>query len=190
MKINFESKTKSDLIKLSKESGVYIEGNLLKVVETSGDGEFESYVKEALEKDTETRRRRLEITRQVQDQNKELQAKAAENEELMTDLKSALEAAENAKEAAINDLDVMQKRTQFELIGNIVSYALYVIVGTGVITTGMYIMSILSQSPETTLIGNTWSNLFGILLTNSFSIIGTIMGVKYANGDKEGVRNE
>ena len=29
------------------------------------------------------------------------------------------------------------------------------------------------------------SNLFGILLTNSFSIIGTIMGVKYASDNKE-----
>lgn len=34
---------------------------------------------------------------------------------------------------------------------------------------------------DTTLLGNTWSNMFGILLTNSFSIIGTIMGVKYAS---------
>jgi len=32
------------------------------------------------------------------------------------------------------------------------------------------------------IIESTWSNLFGILLTNSFSIIGTIMGVKHANG--------
>ena len=82
-------------------------------------------------------------------------------------------------------LDIYQKRTQFELIGNIVNYALYVIVGTGIITTALYVMAIYWSSSETTLIGNTWSNLFGILLTNSFSIIGTIMGVKYASGEKE-----
>ena len=29
------------------------------------------------------------------------------------------------------------------------------------------------------------SNMFSILLTNSFSIIGTIMGVKYASEEKE-----
>ena len=190
MKISLQEETKSQLIKLAAESNIYLEGNLLKMLEVSEDATFKKYVEEALKKDSESRRKRLEVTRQVQDQNKELQSKAVENDELMKDLKEALEIAENAKEAAINDLDVMQKRTQFELIGNIVSYALYVIVGTGIITTGMYIMSILFQSPETTLIGNTWSNLFGILLTNSFSIIGTIMGVKYANGDKEGGRNE
>ena len=103
----------------------------------------------------------------------------------MVELKEALKTAEEAKVAAENDLDIMQKKSQFELIGNIVNYALYIIVGTGVVTTSLYLMAIMTESNETTLIGNTWSNLFGILLTNSFSIIGTIMGVKYASGSKE-----
>jgi hypothetical protein len=34
---------------------------------------------------------------------------------------------------------------------------------------------------DTQIIGSTWSNMFGILLTNAFSIVGTIMGVKYAS---------
>ena len=38
---------------------------------------------------------------------------------------------------------------------------------------------------DTVLLGSTWSNMFSILLTNSFSIIGTIMGVKYASEEKE-----
>jgi hypothetical protein len=39
---------------------------------------------------------------------------------------------------------------------------------------------------DSKIIESTWSNLFGILLTNSFSIIGTIMGVKHANsGNKK-----
>ena len=103
----------------------------------------------------------------------------------MSELKEALKEAETAKETALNDLDLMQKRSQFELINSIVNYALYVIVGTGIITTLLYIIAIWYNSSETTLIGNTWSNLFGILLTNSFSIIGTIMGVKYANKSEE-----
>jgi len=37
---------------------------------------------------------------------------------------------------------------------------------------------------DTTVIGSTWSNIIGILLTNAFSIIGTIMGVKYASKEK------
>jgi hypothetical protein len=110
--------------------------------------------------------------------------KAEENIALMDELKEALSEAENAKEEALNDLDLVQKKTQFELINSIVNYALYVIVGTGIITTALYVTAIWLQSGETTLIGNTWSNLFGILLTNSFSIIGTIMGVKYANNSE------
>jgi hypothetical protein len=38
---------------------------------------------------------------------------------------------------------------------------------------------------DTVLLGSTWSNMFSILLTNSFSIIGTIMGVKYASEKSE-----
>ena len=31
----------------------------------------------------------------------------------------------------------------------------------------------------------TWSNIIGILLTNAFSIVGTIMEVKYASEKKD-----
>jgi hypothetical protein len=37
---------------------------------------------------------------------------------------------------------------------------------------------------DTSVIGSTWSNIIGILLTNAFSIVGTIMGVKYASENK------
>ena len=36
-----------------------------------------------------------------------------------------------------------------------------------------------------TNISKSWSNIIGILPTNSFSIVGTIMGVKYASESKE-----
>lgn len=183
-KITISRESEEILIDHAQDTNVYIEGNILKALH-SLNKDFCKYLDDAITSDTEKRKKRLEVTRQVQDQNKELQAKALENDKLMDEIKVALEAAERAKQSAINDLDVLQKKSQFELIGSIVNYALYVIVGTGVITTGMYITSIFLSSPETTLIGNTWSNLFGILLTNSFSIIGTIMGVKYANSNKD-----
>lgn len=205
--------------RVATENKIYLEGNILKIIESPECQEFDSYINAAKEHDTNNRKKRLEVTKQVQEQNKaltkshkenenlmidlksalekaesakksvaeqneQLTQKQVENEQLMSDLKVALEKAENAKKSAENDLDVMQKRTQFELIGSIVTYALYVIVGTGVVTTALYVMAMLQGSPETTLIGNTWSNLFGILLTNSFSIIGTIMGVKYASKDE------
>jgi hypothetical protein len=184
MNLKLNDEARSALIDLGESRGIFIEGNILKLLEPSDD-DFKEYIDAALAKDTERRKKRLEITKQVQDKNKELEEKAKENDNLMVELKDALKIAEDAKEAALSDLDVMQKKSQFQLIGSIVSYALWVIVGTGIITTFMYIMAIYWGSTETTLIGNTWSNLFGILLTNSFSIIGTIMGVKYANKDED-----
>lgn len=170
--------------RIAKDKKIFLEGNILKVIDFPDYSEFEKYINSAKENDSNNRRKRLEVTKQVQEQNKKLKKTSEENKKLMEDLQKALEEAENAKVTALNDLDLIQKKTQFELIGNIVSYALYVIVGTGVTTTVLYILAILYNSPETTLIGSTWSNLFGILLTNSFSIIGTIMGVKYASKDE------
>lgn len=186
MKIHLCQKDIDQLIKLSEEKNIFLEGNIIKVIE-SEDENFKNYLEKAKEKDSSTRKKRLEITRQVQDQNRKLEEKAVENEKLMTDLKNALDEAEGAKEAAINDLDLIQKKSQFELMGQIIKVALWVIMGVGILTTLLYIVALYTKGsgPDTTLIGNTWSNLLGILLTNSFSIVGTIMGVKYASGDKK-----
>lgn len=172
-----------ELISIQKDKGIYLEGNIIKLVESDGDPDFTQYLKDAVENDRSSRRKRLEITKQIQLQNKELMTAQDENMKLMDELRVALEAAENAKCAAETDLDLLQKKTQTELIGTIVKVALWIVVGVGIITTAIYGISI-ATGVDTTLIGNTWSNMFGILLTNSFSIIGTIMGVKYATEKK------
>ena len=178
--------TRTQFIELARTRKIYLEGNIIKVLSSCDDEEWTGYLEEARSKDEDTRRKRLDITRQVQDQNKELQEKAEENDRLMNEVKSALAIAEAAKEEALEDLNIIQQKSQTELISHIVTIALWVIIGTGIITTGMYLFAMMMEnSTETTLIGNTWSNLFGILLTNSFSIIGTIMGVKYAQNEKE-----
>ena len=102
----------------------------------------------------------------------------------MKNAELARQEAENAKKNVESDLDVLQKKTQFELINTIVKSALYVIVGVGITTTILYLVAIF-MNKETQIIGSTWSNMFGILLTNAFSIVGTIMGVKYASDKKE-----
>jgi hypothetical protein len=183
-----DQKVRDWILKVHKEKKVFLEGNILKVLEAGPeDTEFQEYLVQALEKDKDARRKRLEVTRQVQERNNELVASEAENLRMNEELKEALEAAEKAtqlaeeaKEAAVNDLDLMQKRSQFELIGTIVRVALYVILGVGVITTGMYAAALFTGL-DTQIIGSTWSNMLGILLTNAFSIVGTIMGVKYAS---------
>lgn len=186
---------KDVLLTLSKKKRIYLEGNILKVLKAKeGDTEFQKYLDICKEKDTTARKKRLTVTKQVQNQNKELVAKQEENDTLMVELQTALEEAKNAeweaeklrdeaekgKEQALEDLDLMQKRSQFELIGTIVRVALIVIIGVGIVTTIMYGIA-LTTGQDTQIIGSTWSNMFGILLTNAFSIVGTIMGVKYAS---------
>jgi PAS domain S-box-containing protein len=94
-------------------------------------------------------------------------------------LKAAIEIE---KDAALNDLDVLMKKSQSELIKTIVVVALMVIIGVGVITTLLYWMAMVTGK-DTQIIGSTWSNMFSVLLTNAFSIVGTIMGIKYATQD-------
>ena len=132
-----------------------------------------------------------ESKQQIELQNRELIAWKEDNQrmslELVEEMKKSELArldAENAKKNVENDLDVLQKKTQYELINTIVRSALFVIIGVGIITTFLYVIAIFSGK-ETQIIGSTWSNMFGILLTNAFSIVGTIMGVKYASENKE-----
>ena len=215
-----DKSTKKQLIDLFQSKNIGLEGNIVKLIDSDGDEEFAQYLKQCAEKDTQLRRKRLEMTKQVQVQNKDLTSLNEENQRILTELQDTLAsmeeqknqievqnreliawkqdnerigaelveamkqselarvAAENAKNEAENNLDLIQKKTQFELINNIVKVALYVIIGVGGITTGIYVYS-MSIGMDTDIIGSTWSNMFGILLTNSFSIVGTILGVKY-----------
>ena len=231
--IKLDKNTKNQLIELYKTKKIGLEGNILKLIDADGDEEFMSYIKESIDRDKDSRRKRLDITKQVQSQNTDLTKWKNENERVNKELTIALEEAEesnkamlvakqeaedsleeaqtarveaesarveaesarveaekarqeaeNAKIAAESDLDLIQKKSQFELIGTIVRVALWVILGVGVVTTGMYLIA-LSTGLDTIVIGSTWSNIIGILLTNAFSIVGTIMGVKYASEKKD-----
>jgi len=224
--ITFNKQSKQQLINLCKTRNICLEGNIIRVIDYSGDTEFEQYIKTCLDKDKEVRKKRLEITKQVQSKNNELIDLNKENERIMQELRSSLKSveesrvnfevqnkeltlwkeenekislelqqemlkseqarieAENAKKTAENDLDVLQKRTQTQLIERIVKVSLGVIMTVGVITTLMYVIALFNDK-DTQMIGSTWSNMLGILLTNAFSIIGTIMGVKYASKETE-----
>ena len=76
--------TRDVLLGVAKKKRIYIEGNFLKILQApKGDTEFEEYLKLCKEKDSESRRKRLKVTKQVQQQNKELVNKQKENDELM-----------------------------------------------------------------------------------------------------------
>ena len=112
--------------------------------------------------------------------SKDLQIELGKSQQL----KNAIEIEKNA---ALNDLDVLMKKSQSELIKTIVVVALVVIVGVGVVTTMLYWMAMVTGK-DTQIIGSTWSNMFSVLLTNAFPIVGTIMGIKYAT--QEGGKNQ
>lgn len=185
------------VLELAKDKHVYLEGSILKVIEIDEtDVEFKRYIEFCKAKDANSRKKRLSISTQVQTNYKKLEQISRKNEKLLIERENALEEsrksellalrlkeeAEKSKETALHDLDVMQKKRQFEMIGSIVKIALSIIIGIGLLTTGLYVYA-LSTDADVTIIEATWSNLFGILLTNSFSIIGTIMGVRYAKGN-------
>ena len=226
--IKFSANTKKQLLDLYKSKNIGLEGNILKLIDTEEDSDFSQYVKICTDKDKESRKKRLDITKQIQNKNNELVSLNTENNRILEELQLALEKAEtskeqiesqnnellswkeeneriqkelqeemkrtdiarqeaeNAKSNALSDLDLLQKKTQTELMGNIVKVALGVIMFIAVVTTGMYVFSIV-MGKEVNTIGPAWSNMFGILLTNAFSIVGTIMGVKYAS--KESKKN-
>jgi hypothetical protein len=203
--IKLDAESKRQLIETLEKRKVAIEGNILKIFDTEGDSEFQEYIDSAIERDKDIRRKRLEMTKKIQSQNNELEKtknelsdslkktqdsvdelikSKLEADKLREEAEKAKQLAENAKAQAENDLDILQKRTQNELTGKIVKVALWVVIGVGVLTTVVYLIS-LFLGKDTQIIGSTWSNMLGILLTNAFSILGTIMGVKYANGDKQ-----
>jgi hypothetical protein len=217
--IKIDKKTKEQLVEIFKNKKISLEGNILKIIDTENDDEFANYIKESIDRDKENRRKRLEVTRQVQSQNTELTNWKKENEivnkklidalkdaedsnkemleakqETETALKEAQNAriesenarneavrarqeAEQAKILAVNDLEIIQKKGQFELIGDIVKVALLVILGVGVTVTLVYVVA-LCCGVKAEVIGSAWVNIMSILLTNSFSIIGTLMGMK------------
>ena len=223
--IKLDTNSENELIKLLESKNIGLEGNIIKLFESDNDV-FKNYLKVCGDKDKDSRRKRLEITKKVQIQNNELSNLNEQNQKMMEDLQIKIDEieeskltfevqnlelndwkkenlelteklqtemvkseqarirAEEAKHNAENDLDVLQKKTQNELISTIVRVALWVIMGVGVITTGVYVLT-LFVGKDTQVISAAWSNIFGILLTNAFSIVGTIMGIKYATENKQ-----
>lgn len=223
--IKLDKNSEDNLIKLFESKNVGLEGNVIKLIESNNDL-FKDYLKKCTDKDKDSRRKRLEITKKIQLQNNELSDLNEQNQKMMEDLQSTLKEAEEqktqiekqngelidwreenekiqqelqkemiksesariraeeSKTNALNDLDILQKRNQTELISTIVRVALYIIIGVGIVTTGVYVFTLV-MGKDTQVISATWSNIFGILLTNAFSIVGTIMGIKYATENKQ-----
>ena len=127
--------TVNEALAKAKSKKVYIEGNFTKLLKGSLDADVGTDISEGKDKDKQSRRKRLDVTKQVQKQNSELAEAAVIKEALVLELQNALDDAEKLRDEAVEDLDLMQKRTQFELIGLIVKVALIIIVCVGITTT-------------------------------------------------------
>ena len=93
--------TRDVLLEVARQKKIFVEGNFLKLLEAEdGDTEFAEYLQLCKDKDITSRRKRLDVTKQVQSQNKALEKAAERNAALMEDLKVALEQAEKAKTEA------------------------------------------------------------------------------------------
>ena len=84
--IKLNKETKKELIELLNSKNIALEGNIVKLLDTEGDVEFEKYLKTCSEKDKDNRKKRLEITKQVQQQNRDLTNLNGENQKIMVEL--------------------------------------------------------------------------------------------------------
>ena len=70
--ITFPAEAWASLILTAERDGVYLEGNILKVLDPGESTSYKAYLDKAVTTDKDKRELRLGITKQVQDQNKEL----------------------------------------------------------------------------------------------------------------------
>ena len=86
------SYTKEYLLELYNTQNIMLEGNILKIIkkkiEEDGDNDlvFKEYIEDCINTDRDKRKMRLEITKEVQKQNKELQLAKEEIERINDEL--------------------------------------------------------------------------------------------------------
>ena len=107
--IKIHKSTKEELLNLYRTKKISLEGNILKLIDSDGDEEFDSYIKDSIEKDKESRRKRLEITKQIQGKNKELLEGEKENERVNRQLQKAVDESEAQKNKAEEHLLVSKQ---------------------------------------------------------------------------------
>ena len=65
-----DKEAKKQLIELYEKKGICLEGNIIRMIESTDDEQFKKYLDDCGNKDKENRKKRLDITKQIQTQNK------------------------------------------------------------------------------------------------------------------------
>ena len=110
--VKLNKETKNELIELLNSKSIALEGNIVKLFDAEGDVEFEKYLKTCSEKDKDNRKKRLEITKQIQKKNNELETLNSENSRILGELQTTLDNSEFDKkqiECQNNELLSSQK---------------------------------------------------------------------------------
>jgi hypothetical protein len=95
--IVIDKNTKKILIETLKTKNIGLEGNITKLIDAEDDQEFKEYLKTCIDKDISSRRKRLEMTKQVQVQNKDLTELNEENQRILEELQNTLTSMEEQK---------------------------------------------------------------------------------------------
>ena len=110
--IQLNEETRKALLQLARETQVYPEGNILKLIDAADDSVFKAYIEKAMARDRQMRQRRLEVTKQVQIQNRDLIKFNEQVTALNADLMIALEEQKKAKEQVIHALKILEKKNR------------------------------------------------------------------------------
>lgn len=110
--IQLNEETRQALLKLAQETQVYPEGNILKLFDPGDDEAFKAYLEKSMARDRAMRQRRLDITKQIQIQNRDLTKFNEQVSLLNKDLTIALEEQKKAKEQVIMALKKLEKKNQ------------------------------------------------------------------------------
>ena len=110
--IKLNEETRRALVQLAEETQVYPEGNFLKLLDAENDAAFLDYISKSLERDRFMRQRRLEITKQIQIQNRELTTSNGKISRLNDELVIALEEQKKAKDQLVVANRILEKKNK------------------------------------------------------------------------------
>jgi signal transduction histidine kinase len=110
--LEFNDDIRKALIAIAGDTQVHLEGSILKLIDPGDDPEFRAYFDEAVRRDKAMRQRRLDITKQVQHQNKELTRFNDQNAVLNAELRNALEEQRKAQDKLLLALEKQERQNQ------------------------------------------------------------------------------
>lgn len=162
------------------EKGIYLEGALLKVISKSNtlrDEDWIGYLKLASERDEIKSRERVELTQEALNQKSELERAHKKIKQQYELLKTEKAKVEDDVCNLEKNLKVLREKNQLKIMNNVVNICLRIIIGIGV-SCSLILIIMLICGNQSDLVESTWSQSILLMLSNSFSIIATIQGVK------------